>query len=104
MDEKQKTAIAGFLDNLSDEQKNQVKACKSPDEISACLSKMGVALPDEMLDTVSGGARPRYNSEKQCWEVLLENGGGVIESYIGSEQDAILIAGFWSYLEQNGEI
>ncbi len=51
-----KERMIGILQYLTDEQKEKMKACKSPDQIIALLSKMGVELPDELLDTVAGGA------------------------------------------------
>ena len=47
--------MAEILNGLTDEQKEKVKACEGLDEIAACLSEMGVELPDELLDEVSGG-------------------------------------------------
>ena len=55
MDEKMKNVIAGILNNLTDEQKKKATACKSLDELTACLGELGVALPDELLDAVAGG-------------------------------------------------
>ena len=46
----------GIEKYLTDEQKEKVKACKSPDEIIALLGEMGVELPDKLLDAVAGGA------------------------------------------------
>ena len=48
--------MAKVLSGLTDEQKEKVKACKGLDEIAACLGELGVALPDELLDKVAGGA------------------------------------------------
>jgi len=47
--------MAEILSGLTDEQKEKVKACVGLDEITACLSEMGLALPDELLDAVAGG-------------------------------------------------
>lgn len=41
--------------NLTDEQKEQLKACKSKEDALAVLAKAGCELPDEMLEAVSGG-------------------------------------------------
>ncbi len=47
--------MAKILTSLTDEQKEQAKACETMDELTACLGKLGVALPDELLDGVAGG-------------------------------------------------
>lgn len=91
--------IAKVLSGLTDEQKEKVKACKGLDEIAACLGEMGVALPDELLDGVAGGATYRYNSYRQSWEVVLKD-GTVIETDIRREKDAYAIANYWTYVEK----
>lgn len=47
--------LKSVVKGLNDEQKEKVKACKSPDEVIACLGELGVELPDELLDAVAGG-------------------------------------------------
>lgn len=49
MDEKMKEAFKGIYDNLTDEQKEKVKACKSMDEMMALAGEWGVELPDACL-------------------------------------------------------
>ncbi len=49
-------AIKGLWDSLTDEQKEKAKACKSMEELAALAGKIGIELPDEMLDAVAGGA------------------------------------------------
>jgi len=44
------------FDSLTDEQKKTVTSCKDGEELIAMLGKIGVALPDELLDAVAGGA------------------------------------------------
>ena len=44
-----------FLKNLSDEQKAQLKNCKSKEELLSFAMKSGQELSDEVLDAVSGG-------------------------------------------------
>lgn len=46
------------LDSLTDEQKEKAKDCNNVKELCDVLSKMGVALPDELLEAVSGGGGP----------------------------------------------
>ena len=56
MEKDMKERLFEVLKNLTEEQKERMKACKSPSEIIARLSEMGVELPDELLDAVAGGA------------------------------------------------
>ena len=50
-------ALKGLAASLTEEQREKVKACKTPDELTALLGKLGVALPDELLDAVAGGVK-----------------------------------------------
>ena len=54
-DSKAIQAFTDLYDSLTDEQKEKAKACKTADELTSLLSQLGVALPDEMLDSVAGG-------------------------------------------------
>ena len=47
--------LKGIYDDLTDEQKEKAKACKTIDELTALLGEMGIALPDELLDAAAGG-------------------------------------------------
>ena len=49
-------ALKDLWDSLTDEQKEKAKACKSMDELTALAGRMGVELPDELLDQVAGGS------------------------------------------------
>ena len=40
---------------LSDELKEKAAACKTVEDLAALAAKEGVALPDELLNAVSGG-------------------------------------------------
>ena len=44
-----------FLDSLTDEQKEKVKACKNGEELQDLIAKEGVELPDELMENVAGG-------------------------------------------------
>ena len=55
MDEKKKRELEEFLNGLTDEQKEKVKACRDGKELIALLDEMSVALPEEALDAVAGG-------------------------------------------------
>ena len=41
--------------SLSDEKKAMIDSCKSPQDLAKVLGKLGIALPDALLETVSGG-------------------------------------------------
>ena len=43
------------FDDLNDEQKAQVMACKTADELVALAKAQGVELSDEQLDSIAGG-------------------------------------------------
>ncbi len=43
------------LAELTDEQKSKIAECKDTNEVFDELGKMGIALPDEMLDGAAGG-------------------------------------------------
>ena len=55
MDENMKEALKGIYENLTDEQKEKAKACKSADELMALLGEWGVELPDDLVENVAGG-------------------------------------------------
>ena len=55
MDEKMKEQMKKFYGNLTDEQKEKVKACKSQDDFMKLAGEWGIELPDEALDAVAGG-------------------------------------------------
>ncbi|MBQ9458626.1 MAG: hypothetical protein IJU66_01675 [Oscillospiraceae bacterium] len=48
-------ALKGMWDSLTDEQREKAKECKSMDELMRLAGKLGVELPDEMLEGVAGG-------------------------------------------------
>ena len=56
--------MAEILNGLTEEQKERAKACKTMEELMTFLSKLGAALPDELLDAVAGG---RYD-DLHWWE------------------------------------
>ena len=47
--------LKGIWDSLTEEQKEKAKECKTMDELIAFAGREGIELPDEMLDSVSGG-------------------------------------------------
>ena len=55
MNEKLKETMKGIYENLTDEQKERAKACKTMEELMAFAGKEGLELPDEMIDAVAAG-------------------------------------------------
>ena len=51
----------GLYENLTDEQKEKAKACKTVDELMALAGEWGIELPDEALEAVAGG-EPLFDS------------------------------------------
>ena len=60
MDEKMKKAIEELTAKLSDEQKEKAKNCKTLDELIDFVGNEGIELPDDLLDSVSGGVRIEF--------------------------------------------
>ncbi len=73
MDEKLNAALKGIYDNLSDEQKEKAKACKTTEELTALAAKEGIELPDEVLDAVAGAGQ-RGPIDPEC--PLCNNNSG----------------------------
>ena len=48
--------MAELLNGLTEEQKEKAKACKTPEELTAFLSELDIAMTDEALDAVAGGS------------------------------------------------
>ena len=44
-----------ILKGLTEEQRERVNACKTPEELIALLDELDVALPDKAMDAVAGG-------------------------------------------------
>ena len=57
MDEKMKETMKDIYENLTDEQKEKAKACKSVDELMKLAGEWGIELPDDIVDMVSGGGQ-----------------------------------------------
>jgi hypothetical protein len=60
------TALKELWSGLEEEQKEKAKQCKSMDELTELAGKLGVELPDEMLETVAGG---RPHSVYSPWDM-----------------------------------
>ena len=61
MDNKMKEIMDSIYENLTDEQKEKAKQCKTMDELIALAGEWGIELPDEVLDAVSGGCSACYD-------------------------------------------
>jgi hypothetical protein len=57
------TALKELWNSLTEEQKEKANQCKSLEELTALAGKLGVELPDEMLEAVAGGIRFNDRSE-----------------------------------------
>ena len=58
------------IEDLTPEQQEQVKACKTPEEVLALARESGYELTDEELEGVSGGGWGRKGKDHADW-----NGG-----------------------------
>lgn len=60
--------LGKVYESLTDEQKEKAKDCKDVNELISVLGEIGVALPDELLDAVAGGAHmPNRPMEGWVW-------------------------------------
>ena len=54
-------------ENLTDEQKEKAKQCKTMDELMALAGEWGIELPDEALDSIAGGGcAEKHKIKQQC--------------------------------------
>ena len=84
-DSKAIQAFTDLYDSLTDEQKEKTKACKTAGELTSLLSQLGVALPDEMLDSVAGGGEQEdleFITQLALWDdVCRQRGIDVYDKY-----------------------
>ena len=79
--------MAELLNGLNDEQKEKAKQCKTVDELMSLLGELDIALPDELLDAVSGGGNVYTKEEALEWRKcaiemkILLGGRGYVEQY-----------------------
>lgn len=61
------------LEDLTPEQREKAKACKTPEEILAMARDEGFELSDEELAAVSGGSSwpPSCSSHEPCGQYIL---------------------------------
>ena len=62
-------ALKGLWEGLTEDQKGKAKECKSMDELMMLAGRLGVELPDEILDAVAGGV---YSHLPKCEQLLPE--------------------------------
>ena len=72
-----KELLSGVISSLTDEQKEQFKTCTTLQDFTELAGKLGVALPDEVLDAVAGGT---------LFESLLLEQGIDIRDSTGQDQ------------------
>ena len=65
-------ALEDIYGSLTDEQKQMVKECKTPEDMLALTKKLGYQLSDEELDAISGGGVrddncPFCPKDSQAW-------------------------------------
>ena len=83
MDEKKKEFIIGIYENMTEEQKEKAKACKTMGEFMELAEKEGIELPDEMVDAVAGGYVYFDGWSAKQYEVIDDNTGDVLD-YTGT--------------------
>lgn len=73
MDGKLNEVMKGIYENLTDEQKEKAKACKTMDEMMALAGEWGIELPDEVVDAVAGG-----RTLEELWRSWVESEYGAL--------------------------
>ena len=86
--EKTVELLKGIWENLTDEQKEKAKACKTADELIKLAGEEGIELPDEALETVAGGYLFQEHGSK-CIEIIRDSDG----EYLGSVDTSNLAPG-----------
>ncbi len=88
-------ALKGMWEHLTDEQRERAKECKSMDELMQLAGRIGVELPDEMLDTAAGG-NGYYAVKSSLSSANCPKCGRMIDSYNDRRQfDGNTGAKFW---------
>ena len=77
--EKTVELLKGIWENLTDEQKEKAKACKTADELIKLAGEEGIELPDEALETVAGGYLFQEHGSKGI-EIIRDSDGEYLSS------------------------
>ena len=75
----------GIYESLTEEQKEKVKACQTPEELIALAGEEGIELPDEALDAVTGGYVCLWRG---IWRVVDDKTDQFIGGGYDTRQDA----------------
>ncbi|MCR5399536.1 MAG: hypothetical protein K6E68_08410 [Lachnospiraceae bacterium] len=67
IDSELENAIISFCDSLTDEQRKKAKTGELQQELLKVLCKDGIELPDEVLDSVSGGKVSLWPFDPKWW-------------------------------------
>lgn len=60
--------MAGFKGQLTQQQMEKARACKSTDELVGLAKSEGIELSDEQLDSIAGGdSWVDYFCDSYCW-------------------------------------
>lgn len=94
-DSKFNEALRSVYNSLTDEQKAKAKACKSDEEIMQLAAAEGIELPDEILQSVSGGyvyrtemgPRAPYRAN-DIYDVINDKTGAAMETGIVGQANA----------------
>ena len=65
------------INDLTPEQKEQARACKTPEEMMALAKKLGYKLSDEELDSIAGGGSWSCWCDSEC----SSHGGSGLRTY-----------------------
>ncbi len=80
--EKLNEMLKSIWDNLTDEQKEKARSCKTAEELTALAGKEGAELQDQTLDDVAGGYVFEGSLNGAPAYVVMDDGGGVHETYL----------------------
>lgn len=93
MDEKLKDVLEG----LTDAQKEAAKACRTENELAEFLSGLGVALPDELLESAAGG----FFAPGRVW---WQQGGSFQTPPTGTGEDSSGLPGEQPTIQTSGPV
>ncbi len=91
-------ALKEIYDSLTDEQKEKAKNCKTAEELLKLAGEEGIELPDELLDSVSGGAV--YPADNGGWWIINDVANNVQTIVYGSKEEAKFTAKRMGFFRQ----